>query len=127
MSEVFVKLFMACFRETRDEEYCNDVVETVAELSETRRVTYRGKKGVTYVLNLPHGDQPRAMVAVDHRNKKGLVLTLAGEGYITFLAYEHSDGKFHPVHAEAVNAEIAAAANLNMPSGVLQRLLKHTA
>jgi hypothetical protein len=127
MSAVFVELFTSCFKELRDEEYCRGVVETVAELAETRQVAYRGRKGVTYVLNLPRGDQPHVMVAVDHRNKKSLMLTLAGEGHITFLAYEHNDGKFHPVHAEVVNAEIAAAANLNMPSGVLQRLLRRTA
>jgi len=123
MSEVFVELFMACYKELRDEEYCRGVVETAAELAETRRAAYRGKRGVTYVLNLPRGDQPHVLFAVDRVHKKGLVLTLVGEGYIVFLAYERGD-KFRPVHAELVNAEIAAAANHSMPSGVLQILLK---
>jgi len=122
MSEVFVELFMACYKELRDEEYCRGVVETAAELAETRRVAYR-KRGVTYVLNLPRGDQPHVLFAVDRVHKKGLVLTLVGDGYIIFLTYERGD-KFRPVHAELANAEIAAAANHGMPSGVLQRLLK---
>jgi hypothetical protein len=119
----FVELFMACYKELRDEEYCRGVVETAAELAETRRVAYRGKRGVTYVLKLPRGDQPHVLFAVDRVHKKGLVLTLVGEGYVVFLTYERGD-KFRPVHAELVNAEIAAAANHSMPSGVLQRLLK---
>jgi hypothetical protein len=119
----FVELFMACYKELRDEEYCRGVVETAAELAETRRVAYRGKRGVTYVLKLPRGDQPHVLFAVDRVHKKGLVLTLVGEGYVVFLTYERGD-KFRPVHAELVNAEIAAAANHGMPSGVLQRLLK---
>jgi len=123
---VFADLFMACYKELRDEEYCRGVVETAAELAETRRVSYRGKRGVTYVLNLPRGDQPHVLMAVDRVHKRGLVLTLVGEGYITFLTYERGD-RFRPVHAEIVNAEIAAAANHNLPSGALQKLLKKNA
>jgi len=123
MSVVFVELFAACFKELRDVEYCRGVVEAVAELAETRQVAYRGKKGVTYVLNLPHGDQPQVLIAVDQK-KKGLMLTLVGEGYMMFLMYKR-DNKFRPIHAEVINAEVAAAANHNTPSGVLQRLLSH--
>jgi len=126
MSVVFVELFAACFKELRDEEYCRGVVEAVAELAETRQVAYRGKKGVTYVLNLPRGDQPYVKTAIDHRRKKGLAFTLVGDRYIIFLMYER-DNKFRPIHAEVINAEIAAAANHNAPSGVLQRLLKRDA
>jgi len=124
MNDVFVEVFMACFKELRDEEYCYDVVKAVAELAETRRVEYRGKRGVTYVLNLPRGDQPQVLIAVDQK-KKGLVLTLVGEGYMIFLMYKRED-KFRPIHAEVVNAEVAATANQNLPSGVLQRLLSRT-
>jgi hypothetical protein len=123
---VFVELFAACFRELRDEEYCRGVVEATAELAERRRIEYRGRKGVTYVLNLPRGDQPHVLFAVD-RNKRGLVLTLVGEGYMMFLMYKRDGGKFRPIHAEVVNAEIAAAANHSTPSGILQRLLRRTA
>ncbi len=126
MSDVFVELFIACFRELYDEEYCHAVVETTAELAERRRVEYRGKRGVTYVLNLPRGDRPYVRFAVDYKRKKGLVLTLVGDGYIVFLTYERDEGKFRPVHAEMVNAEIAAAANHNLPTGVLQRLMSRT-
>jgi len=126
MSTVFVNLFMVCFKELRDEEYCRGVVEAAAELAETRRVAYRGKRGVTHVFNLPRDDQPHVMVAVDHRRKKGLVLTLTGEGYIMFLFYERG-GKFYPIHAEVINTEIAAAANHDMSSGILQKLLKKDA
>lgn len=111
MSGVFVEVFMACFRELRDEEYCHDVVETIAKLAETRRIEYRGRRGVTYVLNLPRGDQPQVLIAVDHRRKRGLVLTLVGKGYIMFLTHERDEDKFRPVRVEVVNAEIAAAVN----------------
>jgi len=127
MSTVFVNLFMACFKELRDEEYCRGVVETTAELAETRRVAYRGKRGVTHVFNLPRDDQPHVMVAVDHRKKNGLVLTLAGEGYIMFLFYKRGGGKFYLIHAEVINTEIVAAANRDMSSGILQGLLRYTA
>jgi hypothetical protein len=123
MSVVFVELLMSCVKELYDVEYCRDVVETVAELAETRQVTYRGRRNVTYVLNLPRGDQPQVLIAVDQK-KKGLMLTLVGEGYMMFLMYKRDD-KFRPIHAEVINAEIAAAANHNAPSGVLQRLLSH--
>jgi hypothetical protein len=126
MSVVFVELLMSCVKELHDEEYCRGVVEAVAELAASRQVAYRGRRGVTYVLNLSRGDQPYVKTAVDHRRKKGLVLTLAGEGYIIFLMYERGDdNKFRPIHAEVINAEVAAAANHNAPSGVLQRLLSH--
>jgi len=121
---VFAQLFMACFKELRDEEYCRGVVEATAELAETRRVAYRGRRGITHVLNLPRGDQPQVLIAVDQK-KKGLVLTLVGEGYMIFLMYKRED-KFRPIHAEVVNAEVAATANQNLPSGVLQRLLSRT-
>jgi hypothetical protein len=123
MSVVFVELFAACLKELHDEEYCRGVVETVAELAASRQVTYRGRRGVTYVLNLPRGDQPQVLIAVDQK-KRGLMLTLVGEGYMMFLMYKRDD-KFRPIHAEVINAEIAAAANHNAPSGVLQRLLSH--
>jgi hypothetical protein len=122
MSEVFTELFITCFKELHDKEYCRSVVEAIAELSETRRVTYRGKKGVTYVLNLPRNDQPYVLLSVDHVNRKLLVVTVVGEGYIIFLTYERGD-RFYPIHTEVANAEIAAVANHNMPSGVLQRLM----
>jgi len=122
MSEVFVELFMACYKELRDEEYCRGVVETAAELAETRRVAYR-KRGVTYVLNLPSGDQPHVLFAVDRVHKKGLVLTLVGEGYITHLIYKRADGKFQPIHAEVLNGEIAAMVNHNILAGIPQNLL----
>ena len=122
MSEVFVELFMACYKELRDEEYCRGVVETAAELAETRRVAYR-KRGVTYVLKLPRGDQPHVLFAVDRVHKKGLVLTLVGEGYITHLIYKRADGKFQPIHAEVLNGEIAAMVNHNILAGIPQNLL----
>jgi len=122
MSIVFVELFAACMKELRDKEYCRGVVETVAELAETRRVAYKDKRGVTYVLNLPRSDQPLVQMAVDHK-KKGLVLTLVGEGYIVFLMFKREADNFRPIHAEVINAEIAAAANHNTPSGILQRPL----
>jgi len=126
MIDVFAELFIACFKELHDEEYCRAVVEATAELAETRRIEYRGKRDVTYVLNLPRADQPHVLFAVDHRNKKGLVLTLVGEGYMMFLMYKRDGGKFRPIHAEVINAEIAAAANQNLPTGILQRLLSRT-
>lgn len=119
----FVELFMACFRELRDEEYCRGVVETAAELAETRRVAYRGKRGVTYVLDLPRDDQPHVLFAVDYKSKKGLILTLVGEGYITHLIYKRADGKFQPIHAEVLNGEIAAMVNHNILAGIPQNLL----
>ena len=54
------------------------------------------------------------------------MLTLTGEGYIMFLFYERG-GKFYPIHAEVINTEIAAAANHDMSSGILQKLLKKDA
>lgn len=125
MSEDFAELFIACFKELRDEGYCRGVVETVAELAETRRMAYRGRTGITYVLRLPHNDSPHVLFAVDYRKKKGLILTLVGEGYITHLIYKRVDDKFRPIHAEILNGEIAAMVNHNMPGGVLQRLLEH--
>jgi hypothetical protein len=67
MSVVFVELFAACLKELHDEEYCRGVVEAVAELAASRQVAYRGRRGVTYVLNLPRGDQP---TGVDSRRSK---------------------------------------------------------
>jgi len=125
MSEVFVELFMACYKELRDEEYCRGVVETAAELAEARRVAYRGRRGVAYVLSLPRNDNPYVLFAVDRVHRKGLVITLVGEGYIMHLIYRRGDSKFYPIHAEIVNAEIAAATNHNLPSDTLQRLLNH--
>jgi len=119
----FVELFMACYKELRDEEYCRGVVETAAELAETRRVADRGKRGVTYVLDLPRDDQPHVLFAVDYKNKKGLILTLVGEGYITHLIYKRADGKFQPIHAEVLNGEIAAMVNHNILAGIPQNLL----
>lgn len=110
MSEIFVELFMSCFRELRDEEYCYGVVETTAELTETRRVEYRGKRGITYVLNLPHNDQPYVQFAVD-AYKRGLVITLVGKNYVIILMYERDGSKFRLVDADVVNKEISAMAN----------------
>ncbi|MFZ8840925.1 MAG: hypothetical protein ACO2PM_18815 [Pyrobaculum sp.] len=117
---------MACFKELRDEEYCRGVVEATAELAETRRVAYRGRRGITHVLNLPRGDQPYVQIAVDYKQKKGLVVALVGEGYMIFLMYRRDEDKFRPVHAEVINAEIAAAANHNLPTGALHTLLNRT-
>jgi hypothetical protein len=108
--EVFDELFIACFKELHDKEYCRSVVETVAELAEKRYVAYRGKMDVAYVLNLPRDDNPHVLIAVDRVNKKGLILTLVSGRYVIFLTYERGGNKFRPVRAEVTNAEIAAAA-----------------
>ena len=118
MSVVFAELFTSCFKELRDEEYCRGVVEAVAELAATRRVAYRRGR-VGYVLYMPRDDQPQVLVAVDQK-KRGLMLALAGAGYVVFLMYERGgDGKFRPVRAELMSTEIAAMANLKPPSDVL--------
>jgi hypothetical protein len=124
MIDIFIDIFNTCLREVDDREYCRGVVEAIAELAETRRVAYRGERGVTYVLNLSRGDQPYVKIAVDKR-KKGLIVALIGNGYMAFLIYKREGDRFRPIYAELTNSEITAMTNPKFPNEALQTLLRH--
>jgi len=118
MSDVFTDIFKECLKQVNDREYCRGVVEAVMELAETRCVAYRRGR-VGYTLYLPRNDRPLIRVAVDYKEKRGVIVALAGSGYIVFLMYRRNGGKFYPIHAELMNTEIAAMTNPKPLGGVV--------
>jgi hypothetical protein len=108
----FDLLYTTCLNTTHgDEQYCRQVINTLAKLSRERAVMYTGGRGVKHVIVLPNDDNP--LVDVIAAPDKSMFIKIKSLRYAAQIRYVY-DGQLKPVHAVVSNLEVVNMLNTHI-------------